>query len=248
MPGATPAHTVRFTQATAKMVKPGPSVVVRSQARLLVKPSLTPKPAPARPARRLASQAARPGLLGWMSTHKVIAVAIGLLLAGATVAVGLAIINTPVTVTPAARAGAPPVVFADGDDVTGLLDYDFITDPTIGTGGISASFTVKGIPGATSVTAAKALKVTNTDDANNDGFSVTFTPATTVAGVTTLQMTFLDDAVLRTIDLLSATEQGPYTLSDNEVWDINIVIVLPASSTITGSSVVSLSATQVLVA
>ena len=232
MPGAT-LRTVRFTHATAKMVKPGPTFAP-STPQVLVAVQAT-------------RRSARPGLFGLLGAHKAMAIAIGLLLAGATVAVGLAIISTPVTVTPAARAGAAPVVFADGDDVTGLLDYDFITDPTIGTGGISASFTVKGIPGATSVTAAKALKVTNTDDANNDAFTVTFTPATTVSGVTSLQMTFLDDAVLRTIDLLSATEQGPYTLSDNEVWDINVVIVLPASSTIAGSSVVSLSVTQVLV-
>lgn len=222
-------RTLRFTPAQARMVRPGPALAA-NHAHAAVK----------------VVRPARPGLWGLLGAHKALTVVMGLLLATATVAVGLAIISTPVTVTPAARAGNAPVVFADGDDVPGLLDYDFITDPTIGTGGISASFTVKGIAGATSVTAAKALKVTNTDDANNDDFTVTFTPATTVSGVTSLQMTFLDNAVLRTIDLLSATAQGPYTLSDNEAWDINIVIVLPASSTITGSSVVSISATQVL--
>lgn len=188
--------------ATARLIRLGPGLPA-------------PKPG-ARPRR---------GILQFLGAHKIATTLVALLLVTASVGVALVVFGQQFIATP--TAGTSPVPFSAGDDITSLVNLGLATAPVISAGGASASITIYGIPGASALSLGEILELTNTDTADNADFTVSLsvsgTPAASLTGFT---ITFLDDVsgtpTLRTWNLLTTPTLTTYTLSDGEVWELNI--------------------------
>jgi hypothetical protein len=279
LPAREARRTLRFTPAKATMVRPGPGIAVRQattarqatiarQAAVSRPPTVavrTPAPlvrAPARiptPARAaLVARAvpiaplvgAGPGLFGWMTAQKALTAMVALLVASATVGIAAVVFGQSFTATPTTRTS--PVAFASGDDITSLDTLDFADAPVIGASGATASITIYGIPGATSLALGEILELVNADTADNTNYAVTLSvsgsPAATLTGFT---ITFLDDVsgtpTLRTWNLLTTPTLTTYTLSDAETWEFTVssLVMTAAASGSQGALTITASMTPV---
>lgn len=243
MPGSTPVRTGPFHYAKATMVKPGPGVrplAVTPVARpMTTAPAPPPRPPelPARAPSRRDRPLPRGRFVGWMVAHKALTALVAILLVGATIGIALVIISQPFVATP--TAGSSPVCFASGDDISSLVGLGLSNTPSIVTGCGSASITIYGIPGATSLSLGEILELDNADTADNAAFTVSLSvsgsPAASLTGFT---LTFLDDVsgtpTLRTWNLLTTPTLTTYTLSDGETWEFTVSSLL-MSAAATGS-------------
>lgn len=169
-----------------------------------------------------------PGGFGrFVRAHKVLTAFLGASIVAATAVVAAVLIQQDAVATPSTRSS--PVVFAPGDDAASLDALDFIgaSDPAISASGASATFTVYGIPGATSLSLGEVLDLQN--PASSDGaaykvvLSVSGSPA---ASLTDFDLTFVDDVdgvpTPRSWDLRSTSALPEYVLSDGESWELNV--------------------------
>lgn len=230
------------------MVRPGPAVARRAW----VPPS--PSPADLSLCTRLAGPAAarpvRAGLQAWVAGHKALTTVIALLVVTAGVGIAAVVFGQSFTATPTTRTS--PIAFASGDDVSSLDTLDFVDAPTIGASGATASITVYGIPGASSLQLGEVLELVNADTADNQAYDVTLsvsgTPAVTLTAFT---ITFVDDVsgtpTTRTWNLLTTPTLTTYTLSDAETWEFNIssLVMTAAASGSQGALTISASMTPV---
>lgn len=215
------------------MVKPGPGIrapPVRQQSMAWLKSAVArPLPLAVRPPTGHPGPALRPapadGTLAWLRAHKILTSVVALLLATATVGLAAVVFGQSFTATPTTRTS--PIAFASGDDITNLDLLDFVDAPVIGASGATASITLYGIPGASSLALGEVLELVNADTADNQDYAVTLTvsgsPAASLTGFT---ITFDDSGTLRTWNLLTTPSLGPFTLSDGETWEFNVASLL----------------------
>lgn len=237
----TPMRTVRFTHATARPVPPSSP------------PALVPAPIAAR------MPAARPGvptkrwgarLLDWMTAHRILTLALAAMVMAAGIGAAAVVFGQSFTATPTTRTS--PVVFASGDDATSLDTLDFIDAPTISASGASASLTLYGIPGASSLSLGEVLELQNADTADNTDYAVTLSVSGTPAvSLTAFTITFSDDVsgtpTTRTWNLLTTPTLTTYTLADGESWELNVssLVMTAAASGSQGTLTISASMTPV---
>lgn len=233
------------TYATARMVKPGPTVALRRPA------VPNPTPPPIRPPLAAPAAAARlppkhAGLGRWITSHKILATLVALLTAVAAVGFATVVIQQPAVATP--TAGSSPVCFASGDDITALVGLGLAAAPSVSSGCGSVTITIYGIPGASALQLGEILELTNADTADNVDFSVTLqasgSPAATLSAFT---MTFDDNGNTRTLDVENLGSAGPYTLSDGETWEFNVnsLVMTAAAAGSQGALTITATITQV---
>lgn len=255
-------RTVRFTHATARLVRPAaPTAPSIGTAR---PPSLAPAPAPLQPvpvrtappapASPPAPAVHKDGLvlrmLDWMTGHRLLTLAIASLVMTAGIAAAAVVFGQSFTATPTTRTS--PVAFGNGDDVTSLDTLDFIDAPTISASGASASITLYGIPGASSLALGEVLELVNADTADNTNYAVTLSVSgTPAATLTAFTITFSDDVsgtpTTRTWNLLTTPTLTTYTLSDAETWELNVssLVMTSAASGSQGTLTITASMTPV---
>jgi hypothetical protein len=165
---------------------------------------------------------------------------LSLLVAGivtaASVAVATLVIQEAFTATPASHA--PPVVFSAGDDASSLVTQGWLVGPTITASGAAASVTLYGVPGAISVSLGEIMELTNSEAAGGTSYLVTLSSSALPAGVTSMTLSFLDGATLRTWNLAGAGGSfTQYTMSPEEVWELSAVLVMPASGALSAITI-----------
>ena len=243
-------RTLRFTPATAKMVKPGPGVVVRpalsqvtTKAPVATRTVLKPARPTTGPSKSQARAVPRDGVFGWIGAHKVLTTVVALLVATASVGIAAVVFGQSFTATPTTRTS--PVAFAAGDDVTDLDLLDFIDAPVIGASGATASITLYGIPGASSLSLGEVLELRNADTADNQDYAVTLTVSGTPAATLLDFVIEFDDAGSPVSwDLLADPSIGPLTLADGETWEFDVVSLLMTALASGSQGVLTISASM----
>jgi hypothetical protein len=147
------------------------------------------------------------------------------------------IIRQDFVATPAAHAA--PVVFSAGDDAAGLVTVGYASAPSIPASGASASMTIYGVPGATSVSLGEILKLQNTASSGGQAYNVTLSSTALPAGVTSLVLSFSDDVSgTPTARAWSVGGSSPtYRISAQEMWEFSAVIVMPATGSLSAITI-----------
>lgn len=216
MVGSSPAGPVHYTYSPARMIKPGNVTPPLPRAQThAVRTARGVQPTPTQVARKT-------GFTAWLGAHKVLASVITMVLVTASVAIAAVVWSQSFSATPNTRTS--PVTFAAGTDATTLATLGFIDAPVIGASGATASITLYGIPGASSLSLGKVLKVQNPDTSDNTDYAVTLSvsgsPAVTLTAFT---VTFVDDIDgTVTWNLLTTPSLSAHTLNDAETWDITV--------------------------
>lgn len=175
--------------------------------------------------------------LPFLRAHKAASVLVALALLGASVGVATLLIRQDITATPAAHAS--PVVFAAGSDAASLDTLGYLDNLVIPASGASASLTIYGVPGATSVSLGKVLNLESNEASGGPAYDVTLSSTALPAGVTSLVLSFVDDVggtpTPRTWTVGASTPT--YELAAEEVWEFSAVLVMPASGALSAITI-----------
>lgn len=187
-------------------------------------------------------------LFRFFRAHKVLTALVATSVVAATAVIAAVVFAQDMVATPSTRTS--PVVFTAGDDAAGLDALDFIgsSDPVISASGAAATFTVYGIPGATSLSLGEVVDLQNPASSDAADYAVTLSVSgTPAASLTAFELTFIDDvggvATPRSWNLLTQPSLPAYTLSDGESWEFTVssLKMTPAASGSQGALTISAS-------
>jgi hypothetical protein len=171
--------------------------------------------------------------------HKLLTALVGGSVVAATAVLAAVLITQEMVATPNTRSS--PVQFVAGDDAASLDALDFIgaSDPVISASGAAATFTVYGIPGATSLSLGEVVDLQNPVSSDAADYKVTLSVSgAPSASLTAFTVTFVDDVdgilTPRSWDLLTQPALPQYTLDEGESWEFT-VSSLKMSPTASGS-------------
>jgi hypothetical protein len=180
--------------------------------------------------------------------HKVLTALLGTSVVAATAVIAAVIFSQEMVATPSTRTS--PVVFVAGDDAANLDALDFIgaNDPAVSASGAAATFTVYGIPGATSLSLGEVVDLQNAASSDAAAYAVTLSVSgVPSASLLAFELTFSDDVdgvpTPRTWNLLTQPSLPAYTLSDGESWEFTVssLKMTPAASGSQGAMTISAS-------
>ena len=201
---------------------------------------------PVTPAAASPAPKASRALFRFLRAHKVVAALAGTGIVAATAVAAVVMFSQDMVAATSTRTS--PIVFSAGEDSAQLDALDFIgaADPAISASGAAATFTVYGIPGATSLSMGEVVDLQNPASSDAAAYQVVLSVSGTPASsLTEFKLSFYDDvggvATLREWNLLTQPTLTAYTLSDGESWEFTVssLKMTPAASGSQGAFTIS---------